>query len=841
MSRFRGRPTSSTAGCRTTALLIFLFLALGLLTPRGAPAANDWTYTNPLLPGERDAHTATLLPSGQVLVAGGRSFITPHSDCQIYNPASGTWSGTQSLPVGQARWGHTATLLPNGYVLVAGGQSGPNYFGNAYRCLPPGSWWFAGQIIPRSWHTATLLSNGKVLVAGGVNSSGIVASAQLYDPADGTWTDTGDLNVPRYCHTATLLPNGQVLVAGGYGDSYSAELYDPDSGTWSVTGDLTHWRRMHTATLLTNGRVLVSGGEGITLDTAELYNPATGLWTDTFNNLSAGRLWHTATLLPNGKVLVAGGWNNGGLASAEIYDPAANGGAGGWSTANSLNDGRGGHTATLLPNGQVLAVAGEGSGGSAELYEPLTGDWDPATALRDGREKHTAILLPSGYVLAAGGLGLTDTLAHSEFYIPFGDSWVATTGNLHSSRYNHTATLLSSGRVLVTGGEYISGIKSGYRSSTELYDPDTRTWTLARNLGTARSKHTATLLANGQVLMVGGANLDGPLDTAELYNPARGTWTPTGSLTTARSSHTATLLPNGQVLVAGGTGAGGRLASAEFYDPDAGTWKAAGAFSGARSDHTATLLPKGQVLLAGGYNGASYLNSAVLYDYSTNEWSTTGNLPGPRANHTATLLRSGQVLVLGGRSSNSGYLASTAIYNSAFETWSPNRTMATARAYHTATLLATGRVLAAGGYGGGLPLDSAELFNPELPVSVFWVPRINSANESLGYGERLTLEGSLFRGVSEASGGATNDSATDYPLVQFRRIDNERVYWLLPHPQFPFSSTSFTSFNLGVYPNGHYLVTVFANAIPSNSRIIRYGPPHLPSRGTAMMYLLLMD
>ena len=136
-----------------------------------------------------------------------------------------------------------------------------------------------------------------------------------------TFGNTGSLNTARYFHTATLLPNGKVLVAGGAGSSgnylASAELYNPASGSWTPTGSLANARYAHTATLLPNGKVLVAGGAGTS---TELYDPASGTWAVT-GNLATGRLYHTATLLPNGKVLVAGGDNIGSLASAELYDP----------------------------------------------------------------------------------------------------------------------------------------------------------------------------------------------------------------------------------------------------------------------------------------------------------------------------------------------------------------------------------------------------------------------------------------------------------------------------------------------------------------------------------------
>src|SRR5450631_1128079 len=142
------------------------------------------------------------------------------------------------------------------------------------------------------------------------------------------FNNTGSLAAARRNHTATLLPNGKVLVAGGQNSSSllaSAELYDPASGSWTATGNLTNARELHTATLLPNGKVLVAGGQnsGSVLASAELYDPVSGTWTAT-GSLGAAREYHTATLLPNGKVLIAAGLSGRSLlASAELYDPAS--------------------------------------------------------------------------------------------------------------------------------------------------------------------------------------------------------------------------------------------------------------------------------------------------------------------------------------------------------------------------------------------------------------------------------------------------------------------------------------------------------------------------------------
>jgi hypothetical protein len=383
-------------------LLILALAPLALnLSVINEAKADFWVATGSMNTA-RAYHTATLLPNGKLLVAGG----TDNSNnvlrsAELYDPATGTWTAPNAMTI--AREYHTATLLPSGKVLVTGGFTN-NLLGeygqfatkSAELYDPATGTWTATNtlLLQRYNHTATLLSNGKVLVAGGlIEYEECNPDAELYDPATGTWTATNALNTPRYCHTATLLSNGKVLVAGGQGESgactSSAELYDPATGTWTATNSMTTARTYHTATLLPNGKVLVAGGQGSTgnsLSTVELFDPATGTWTAT-NSMTTARANHTATLLPTGKLLVSGGQGTGSnyLSSAELYDPAT----GTWTATNSLNTARDLHTATLLSDGMVLVAGGQGSGGSylssAELYQIVNawinssdGKWETA-------------------------------------------------------------------------------------------------------------------------------------------------------------------------------------------------------------------------------------------------------------------------------------------------------------------------------------------------------------------------------------------------------------------------------------------------------------------------------
>ncbi|CAF1371982.1 unnamed protein product [Adineta steineri] len=171
-----------------------------------------------------------------------------------------------------------------------------------------------------------------------------------------------------------------------------------------------------------------------------------------------------------------------------------------------------------------------------------------------------------------------------------------------------------------------------------------REWTITENMNVERVYHTASILANGYVLVTGGMKNDAALNSAELYNPLTGTWTTTENMNTARYYHTASILANGYVLVVGGWDG-----STELYNPTTGTWTTIGNMNVARRDHTASTLANGYVLVTGGFNNnGGYLNSAELYNPSTGTWITTANMIAGRDSHTAATLANGSVLITGG-------------------------------------------------------------------------------------------------------------------------------------------------------------------------------------------------
>lgn len=365
------------------------------------PSATPFWSSTANLNAARVFHTATLLRDGKVLVVGGTgnavlNFFTERAflkSAEIYDPTTGTWQRTGDLRT--ARGHHTATSLPDGKVLIAGGVGSNGALLKTAEIYDPatGLWTQTrGSLnVARAGHTATLLPTprstpgGKVLIAAGVsNGLSVLNSAEIYDQTTGTWTRTRNLTAARWAHTATFLPNGKLLVAGGYGVSGSfvqntAELYDPTTNTWTRTaGNLSTARGHHTATLLQVSRkVLLAGGLGPrgVLTAAELYDPSSNTFTPTQGRLNTGRWLHTATLLRDGRVLTAGGNGDGNFGlfvtnTAELYDPATDT----WTRTANLVAGGHSQIAMLLYNNKVLAAGGMRGGvtiNTAELYDAL--------------------------------------------------------------------------------------------------------------------------------------------------------------------------------------------------------------------------------------------------------------------------------------------------------------------------------------------------------------------------------------------------------------------------------------------------------------------------------------
>lgn len=598
------------------------------------PQTGRWTPTASMHI-VRAHHSATLLDSGQVLVVGGRG----HGDDQgatsteVYNPATSDWE-TSGGALAEGRSHHGSVLLKDGRVLVVAGlgsrtgnlNAGPvdtsEIFSPAPSEAPPvPTVTDISPITGPSSGGATLTIKGtgfdtvKSVLVGGVPATRvfITSSTILTAVTPALPEGVADVTVVTRGGESAPVPAGRYTVVPG--------------GTWQQPPPqaMKHPRFRHTATLLENGKVLAAAASwtpGTAGRVGEVFNPlpsADPAWTDTATMSTAAALARTAaptaTRLDGpacagearpaycGKVLVAGGDR------PEVQPPVCAG------------------CGTLVPSSLP----------TTELFDATTGTWSPASAPMDApRAYHSATLLAGGscsgaspplycgrILVAGGGVdGTYGSTAATEVYDPNGaGAWLSNEPML-TDRRSHAATLLEDGRVLITGGVStpMYFLANVVHASSEAFDPaanggsgswsscniPTATKTCPGPMAHARSEHTATLLADGKVLVAGGCNASGGnkpelKDSAEIFDPLTGKWTPTGSMVQARCLHTGTRLADGRVLVTGGiAGAlGEATAMAEIYDPATGLWSPMGLLSQARAGATATTLPPGPVSACG--------------------------------------------------------------------------------------------------------------------------------------------------------------------------------------------------------------------------------------------------
>ena len=523
-------------------------------------------------------HTATLLPDGNVLVAGGGEGFVRQVHGEIFYPESSTWrSITSIMDIG--RGGHTATLLKNGTILFVGGTQDSNQSSiydisdegwirgsqtekirdnqtatlmNDGRVLITGggvsilsaevydpavqTWSSAGDMnISRREHTATILNNGNVLIVGGQHGGEITSLVEIFDPKtdrwdsynlEGKWTDASVMNMPRKNHTSTLLPDGSVLIVGGITRTDAADTSGPTQlldlaeryfvdgiKKWTLAGKMSNARTGHTASLLPDGVVLIAGGGSVVgeedgkelkhLKSTETYDYRANAWIKS-QSMNIKRWEHTATVLPSGDVLVAGGENSDGkLSSAELFKIDTKQ----WVVLDDLSYPRARHIAVMLSDNRIL-VAGGGSK-TAEIYDIQSDKWTDIGDISQNVNLTAASRLPDGKAIIVGGYGVDGAQYQVEIYNPEFDNWNMGP-KIPKPRVRASLVDLNEGAILLVGGNQYT--------HSWIFDINTLTWTKAAKMLTARTGQAATQLNDGKVLVSGGENRKGKMESSsEVY------------------------------------------------------------------------------------------------------------------------------------------------------------------------------------------------------------------------------------------------------------------------------------------------------------------------------------
>lgn len=621
----------------------------------------DWTFTTgPDFAPPRWSHASVPLQDGTILIAGGQNETSPAlSAAAIYQPGGNTIADRAPLP--QAQTAATATLLPSGLVLLVGGRGTQGVLDTADPYDPYFHTFRAAGSLSMSsgGGAAALLDSKYLLLTGGwgkmylgppdeLHLDGITKWADLYDPFTQTFSATGPMNTARMLHTATLLDNGSVLVAGGILkelhpnvekiiamlralESYVATLLPVASDIAADASQISTQASTYQGYLDANnlfGEIWVSfdlgkhGSIGVCWSLSNATDPSGPTnndspwiwkWNLTYSQLLINLLGYlpfasTEQLCTDIENLATGAgqgstqsivvieqqiiadieaiiqaikdYAGGPLLTAELYNPAT---AAFSATSAQMIYARNEHTATLLPDGRVLLVAGSGylfadllpppappppsqPLSSAELYDPGSGEFTlVGSALAQPVYGQSATLLSNGLVLVAGGTTGTAAVADAALYDPATDRFMGVQA-LNTPRARHTATLLTDGTVLIAGGIDAAGQAT---NQVEIFRPDSNGFAPILPMKVARAAHCAVMLPDGSVLIAGGYGFDGqPVASAEIFNAAVGAFTLTNAMNEPRAQMMVARLPGFGIVVAGGyadgTGAVSRRSTERF-------------------------------------------------------------------------------------------------------------------------------------------------------------------------------------------------------------------------------------------------------------------------------------
>jgi len=670
----------------------------------GVCVDNTWAATA-APPEARQLQTAVWTGS-EMIIWGGQSNGGLLDTGGRYNPATDTWTFTNSSGAPTARSGHTAVWTGN-EMIVWGGQD-QNFFpvntGGKYN--PGADSWIPTSTTNapdgRTEHSA-VWTGSQMIVWGGNNEFNDLNTGGRYNPDTDTWTPTSINNVPdaRYRHTA-VWTDSEMIVWGGFSSDSFQDLstggrYDPNTDSWTptTTNNVPDARYRHTA-VWTDSEMIVWGGFNSEsfedLNTGGRYNPITNSWTATNTTAPDARELHTAVwtgsemIIWGGSTFFSDVFNTGGR-----YNP----GTDSWTATSTINapDGRNSHTAVWTGSEMIIWGGFSGFPDSLNLntggrYDPSTNSWTATNTYNvpDPRSGHTAVWTGSEMIVWGGnGQDFPSTLNTGARYDLATDSWApTTTTDAPSARNGHTAVWTGT-QMIVWGGSdgFFNNLNTGAK-----YDPGTDSWTSMTGIAPLpRSLHTAVWTGR-EMIIWGGSSQFGLLNTGGRYNPVTDIWTETSTnAPEARDNHTA-VWTGAQMIVWGGDNVNSnKLNTGGRYDPATNSWTSTSTINApsARDLHTAVWTASEMIVWGGADDNFSFPRTGGRYNPVTDSWVATSDIaPDGRQGHTAVW--TGTQMIVWGGGDIFEILNTGGQYNPGTDTWTATNTnnAPSARVSHTA-------------------------------------------------------------------------------------------------------------------------------------------------------------
>lgn len=636
-------------------------------------------------------------------------------------------------------------------------QGGTATSGTAFTVAAIASTWLnkTGLTNARSQHGA-VATNGKIYVFGGWNSSGLLSSLEIYNPATNSWSAGASMPVATRGLSFALGSNGLIYAISGFTSNAITQAfsYNPATNSWATLASIPGGVWEGAAAATANGKVFVFGGEPVNTasssNTTRIYDIATNTWSSGAVMPVAVKQ-HSAVTGNDGKIYILGGRSNSGapVNNVQVYDPVANT----WALGAGMIIPKTQFGAVKAADGRIYVVGGKAQNTnntgpffhSVEIYNPATNTWAVGPVLPIQVGELEAVNL-GGNLYALGGsdgvfrnynfqLNLAPAIASfAPTKGPAGIgvlikgsnlgivSTVKFNGVAATQIYKASSTLLY---VTVPAGattgkiEVIGNSASVFSASDFTVSGITSSWVSKAGIVNARVQH-GTVATAGKIYVFGGRNPSTVFNSLEIYNPATNTWSVGAPMPVATRGMSVALGSNGAIYAISGV-TNTPVSNVYKYTPSTNTWVAVAPIPQKVFEAAAAATPNGKIYVFGGEPstaGGTSTNATRIYNIATNSWSTGASMPVAVQQHSAVLGSDGKIYIIGGRTLSAGPpVGLVQIYNPATNTWSAGASMLIPKVQFGCVKASNGLIYVIGGKAAepnfiGPFFHTVEVYNP---------------------------------------------------------------------------------------------------------------------------------